>query len=219
MAVEVKFCGLTRPADAALGARLGARYLGVILTESPRRVTAEQATALFSAAEEEGSPRRVGVFGGEPPEDVARHAQAIGLQIVQLHADPTAEQVRAVRSRFGGEIWAARRLRGAAVPDDISEIASVADRVLFDARPSRGSTLGGSGESFDWEALAAALNGLTPAIDFVLAGGLRPANVVRAVELLQPSVVDVSSGVEEQPGIKDPRLMKAFVYALAVRAP
>jgi phosphoribosylanthranilate isomerase len=216
---DVKFCGLTRAVDAALGAALGVRYLGVVLTDSPRRVTLEQAREVFAAAAPGGSPLRVGVFGSEAPEAVAQLAGEIGLDAVQLHGDPSVEHVRAVRRLFGGEIWAARRVMGTAIPDDIAEIGAVADRVLFDTRPSRGAVLGGSGEVFDWQALAASLGRLSARPPFVVAGGLTPANVAHAVTVLRPAVVDVSSGVESRPGIKDPRLMHAFVDALAVMTP
>lgn len=219
MSVDVKFCGLMRAADAALGARLGARYLGVVLTHSPRQVSVEQAREAFAAAAVgREQPRRVGVFGAEPPEEVARLAAAIGLDVVQLHADPTVEHLREIRRCFSGEIWAARRISGTTIPADLEDLARASDRLLFDTRPKRGNPLGGSGEPFDWAALAANLNRLTRRPDFVLAGGLRPANVAHAVAVLEPGIVDVSSGVETQPGIKDPQLMRAFMDALAAGA-
>ncbi|MGH7711233.1 MAG: phosphoribosylanthranilate isomerase, partial [Gemmatimonadaceae bacterium] len=87
MPVDVKFCGLTRPDDAALGAALGAGYLGVVFAASPRRVDAAGARAVFAAVPPDG-PKRVGVFGAAPAEQIARTAAEVSLDVVQLHADP-----------------------------------------------------------------------------------------------------------------------------------
>lgn len=214
MPVDVKFCGLTRAADAALGAALGASYLGVVFAESPRRVDAAGARAVFAPLADAGSlPRRVGVFGAATAADIARTAHEVHIDIVQLSGDPSAEDVVALRTVFAGEIWATRRIVGDSVPDDLETLASVADRVLLDARATSGTALGGTGSTFDWESLAAHLSPLRARTRFVVAGGLTPSNVRRAIELLAPSVVDVSSGVERAPGIKDEQLMRAFVSA------
>jgi phosphoribosylanthranilate isomerase len=212
--VEVKFCGLTRPADAALGAALGAGYLGVVFAESPRRVDAAGARAVFAGVTADG-PRRVGVFGAEPAEHIARMATEVGLDVVQLHGDPRGSDVRSLRACFAGEIWAARRIAGDSVPDDLEEMAEAADALLVDTRVGNGRVLGGSGTTFDWDALADRLRKLPRVI---VAGGLTPDNVERAIELLSPSVVDVSSGVERSPGIKDETLMRAFVAAVGATA-
>lgn len=214
MAVDVKFCGLTRPADARMGASLGARFLGVVFAESKRRVDTVRARAIFRPlAELRDPPSRVGVFGTASTLEILATATQVGLDVVQLHADPKPSDVRALRDAFGGEIWAARRIDGDQLPDDLDEIASVADRVLLDGRLEKGAPLGGGGRSFAWEAVADQLRHRSiPRL--VVAGGLTPENVGVAIELLAPSVVDVSSGVEQSVGIKDEALMRAFVRAV-----
>lgn len=215
MRVEVKFCGLTRASDAALGARLGAGYLGVVFAESRRRVDSARARAVFGLLPDAvTTPRRVGVFGPVVPAEIARTVHDVGLHVVQLAGDPSLRDVLALRELFAGEIWASRRIAGASVPDDLAELASAADRVLLDARPDNGTALGGTGRTFDWEAVAPHLSSLQAGTRLVVAGGLTPGNVGRAIELFAPSVVDVSSGVERAPGIKDEGLMRAFVQAV-----
>lgn len=211
MRVEVKFCGLTRASDAALGATLGAGFLGVVFAESPRRVDVEGALRVFQGVSGVPSaPRRVGVFGAAPVADIARTAREAGLDAVQLHGDPTIADVCSLRDAFGGEIWAARRIARDELPSDLDELKAAADRVLLDARPPDGSPLGGAGRAFHWEVVAPKL-GRDRLPKLVLAGGLTPDNVGWAIDLFAPGIVDVSSGVEQSPGIKDEALMRAFV--------
>ena len=214
MAVDVKFCGLTRPADARLGASLGARFLGVVFAESRRCVDAGRASAIFRPlAELRDPPSRVGVFGAASTLEILATATHVGLDVIQLHADPKPSDVRALRDAFGGEIWATRRIQGDQLSEDLDEIARVSDRVLLDARLEKDAPLGGGGRSFSWDAIAGQLKHRSmPRL--VVAGGLTPANVGVAIELLTPSVVDVSSGVEQSVGIKDEALMRAFVRAV-----
>ena len=212
MPVEVKFCGLTRTEDAALGAALGASYLGVVFADSPRRVDAAGARAIFTGVPH--GPRRVGVFGALPAAEIARTAADVGLDVVQLHGDPEADDVRTLRACFEGEIWAACRVAGGDLPGGLASLAETADRLLIDSCAGNGRFLGGTGTSFDWDAVARALSRLGFDSRIVLAGGLTPANVGRAIEALSPSVVDVSSGVEESPGIKSEELMRAFIEAV-----
>jgi phosphoribosylanthranilate isomerase len=103
---------------------------------------------------------------------------------------------------------------GGELPEGVASLAQVADRLLIDSRAANGKALGGTGTSFDWNAVAGALSRRGLELGIVLAGGLTPANVGRAIEALSPSVVDVSSGVEESPGIKNAALMRAFVEAV-----
>jgi phosphoribosylanthranilate isomerase len=210
--VDVKFCGLTRREDAALGASIGARYLGVVFAESPRRIDAVSARAIFTGVPH--GPKRVGVFGPVGALEIAQTAGDVGLDVVQLHSDPSADDVRTLRSHFDGEIWAACRVAGGELPEGVASLAQVADRLLIDSRAANGKALGGTGTSFDWNAVAGALSQRGLELGIVLAGGLTPANVGRAIEALSPSVVDVSSGVEESPGIKNEALMRAFVEAV-----
>ncbi|HET7586219.1 MAG TPA: phosphoribosylanthranilate isomerase [Gemmatimonadaceae bacterium] len=220
MPVETKFCGLTRPEDAAAGAAAGAAYLGVVFASGPRRVEPARAREVFDAAS--GAPvRRVGVFGRAAPAEVASAACCAGLQIAQLHGDPAVEDVRAVREACGCEVWACVRLdpSDAALPTCFDELAVEADAILLDTRV-RGQ-LGGTGVALPWERMAESirqrLHAAVPGerrVRIVLAGGLTPESVARAIECVAPAVVDVSSGVERSPGIKDHERMRAFVAAV-----
>lgn len=206
---SVKFCGMTRAEDAREAARIGAAYVGAIFAGGPRNVTPEHARSVFGAAS--GGPAAVGVFGADAVEDIAAAATTAGVEVIQLHGDPRAADVRAVRSRFGGRVWAVVRADGSVLPEWAEELFHEADAVLLDAHV-RGR-LGGTGVTLAWGALAdsvAAVRGRTPV---VLAGGLNPGNVAEAIRLLAPDVVDVSSGVETAPGIKDHAKMREFFNA------
>ncbi len=206
---SVKFCGLTRPEDAREAARIGAAYVGAIFAGGPRNVAPERAREVFSAAA--GGSVAVGVFGADDVDAIAESAMTAGVEVIQLHGDPRAADVRAVRARFGGQVWAVARADGSVLPEWAEELFHEADAVLLDAHVQ--GRLGGTGVRLEWGALAdsvAALRGRTPV---VLAGGLNPENVAEAVRLLAPDVVDVSSGVEAAPGIKDHAKMRAFFDA------
>jgi phosphoribosylanthranilate isomerase len=144
-------------------------------------------------------------------DEISRQAAAARLDVVQLHGDPSLADVRSMRAAFAGEIWAARRLADA-LPEDLEELAEAADAVLIDSRSA--AALGGTGTTFSWEVVAPQLAQLRQHTRFIVAGGLTPDNVHRAIELLQPSVVDVSSGVERAPGVKNETLMRAFAQAV-----
>ena len=201
---------MTRPQDAALGAEIGASYIGVVFADGPRRMTPDQARGIFDAAG--GTIKRVGVFGTNDPEEIARNSEEARLQVVQLHADPTPAEVVAIRGRFRGEIWAAIRIAGARIPAGAEPLFDGADAVVLDARSDR--RLGGTGQALPWGELAGNLGRHRGAAAVVLAGGLKPTNVAAAIRTLAPDVVDVSSGIESAPGIKDPWLMREF-YAAA----
>src|SRR5206468_4550286 len=105
---KVKFCGMTRPQDAALAAEIGASYVGVVLADGPRQVDAENGCRILDAAGK--GIKRVGVFGTNDPDEVGRAADVARLDVVQLHADPSTSDVKAIRRKFRGEIWAAIRI-------------------------------------------------------------------------------------------------------------
>lgn len=200
---------MTRRADAILAADLGASYIGAIFAEGPRRVSIEAARTLFESA---AGASRVGVFGTSDVMEIARVAEAAELDVVQLHADPTPDDVHAVRSGFGGEVWAALRIAGTSLPETAEELIDAADGVVLDAKsPDR---LGGTGRVLPWQQLAAGLERVRAGGLVILAGGLTPRNVGLAVRELAPDVVDVSSGVEESPGVKDHQLMRDFADAV-----
>lgn len=211
MLAKVKFCGMTRPQDAAIGAEIGASYIGVVFADGPRRVTPAQAKKIFEAAGKRVI--HVGVFGTNDPDEIARAAEETHLDIVQLHNNPSTSDVRAIRGQFGGEIWAAIRIAGAHIPHESEALFDSADAIVLDARSEK--QLGGTGQALPWNELAVDLARDRGSSAVVLAGGLRPGNVGSAVRTLAPDVVDVSSGVESAPGIKDPWLMREFYAAVS----
>ena len=207
--VSVKFCGLVRPADAEEAGRLGAEYAGVIFAGGPRLLDPERGAEVLDAAGDR--VRRVGVFGSQPPALIARVARGARLHVVQLHADPMPRDVVDVRAATGCRVWAVVRVTGSLLSDTMLELSEVADAVVLDARvPGR---LGGTGTALDWDALAQPLRRARGDAALVLAGGLAPENVGAAIALLAPHVVDVSSGVEREPGVKDHERMRQFLRA------
>lgn len=205
--VEIKFCGMTRPDDARAAAAFGARYVGVILADGPRVLTDEAAQVVLDAV-----PRgvaRVGVFGSAAPEEIAMRATRLGLRIVQLHGDQDAAAISSIRNIWNGQVWAVLRLENSHFPDGAPDLFDAANAVVLDARvPGR---LGGTGVTLPWDELRDRVASLrSRRAKLVLAGGLRPDNVSHAVSSLHPDVVDVSSGVESSPGLKDPEKMRAF---------
>jgi phosphoribosylanthranilate isomerase len=202
---------MTRAQDAAIGAEIGASYIGVVFADGPRRVTPAQARKIFEASGK--MVKHVGVFGTNDPDEIARNAEEAQLDIVQLHNDPTASDVNAVRARFRGEIWAAIRLAGAHIPREAEALFERADAIVLDTRSDK--QLGGTGQALPWTDLAVDLARDRASSAVVLAGGLKPSNVGSAVRTLGPDVVDVSSGIESAPGIKDPWLMREFFAAVS----
>lgn len=209
---EVKFCGLTRAVDAQAGGALGAAYLGVIFAGGPRQLDAASARLVFEGAIG-AQARRVGVFGMQTAQAIADAAAVAGLDIVQLHGPSDAALVAAIRQRFTGEIWRVVRVPAVADAAALRGTADGVDAVVVDALVA--GALGGTGVALDWERLAVALERAGRPSRLVLAGGLRRENVARAVALVAPDVVDVSSGVESSIGIKDHASMRAFAEAAA----
>lgn len=214
MRPAIKFCGLTRPADAAEAVRLGAGYIGVIFADGPRRLTVAAARDVYEGAAQSevvSQPRRVAVFAAAETDAILATAEEAGADIVQLHGDPDPKIVREVSDRFGGEVWSVVRVEGE-LSKKSYELFDVSDAIVLDKLDAR--LIGGTGRSFDWGAAARSLVRRRPA-RLVLAGGLRAANVGEAIQLLRPDVVDVSSGVESSIGIKDHALMREFAAAVA----
>jgi phosphoribosylanthranilate isomerase len=210
MSTDIKFCGLKRVEDVEVAVDLRAAFVGTVFAGGPRAVTAEQARSLFADVDR---ARRVGVFGAQRADEIARAADHAGLDVIQLHADPTPEVVSAIKRVTGLETWAAVRIANA--PDDemLDALISSADAIVYDTRVE--GMLGGTGHSFDWRVLENVLDHERRArARVVLAGGLTPALAPLAIQALHPDVVDVSSGVESAPGVKDHDLMRAFAAAV-----
>lgn len=210
MRPAIKFCGMTRATDVRCAVELGAAYVGAIFAGGPRLITAAHARRMFDGVE---GARRVGVFGEQDTDEIARTAETANLDVIQLHADPTATLVAEVKGKTGLETWAAVRVANMVDETHLSALSSCADAILFDARTD--GALGGTGRTFDWLLLADRRSASTR---IVLAGGLTPLLVGEAIARVRPDVVDVSSGVESAPGVKDPQLMRAFVDAVRAAA-
>jgi len=211
--VTVKICGLTRPTDAALAAHLGADALGVVLAPSPRRVDLRRAREVLDAAPP--GVVRVGVFVDPDPDLVADAVAACALHWVQLSGREPPERARAIMAAAraaaptdGLGLLKAVHVRTA---DDLGRITGYpADAFLLDAPPMAGR-MGGTGLPFDWAVAATTLPRDRSGI--ALAGGLTADSLATAVATVRPAMVDVSSGVESAPGIKDAGRLSAFLEA------
>lgn len=207
---EVKFCGLTREADAAMAAELGATHAGVIFAGGPRELSPDRAAAVHAAAG--ARVLRVGVFGADFRTRVPVVTRSTSLDVIQLHADPGPADISDARRIFSGKVWAVVRIAGSHIPASAGSLFREADAVLLDARvPGK---LGGAGVAIRWDAIAGALERIRADGRLVLAGGLTAENVQEAMSALDPDIVDVSSGVESLPGIKDHTRMRAFARAV-----
>jgi phosphoribosylanthranilate isomerase len=206
---EVKVCGITRRQDAEEAAAAGAAYLGVVLAPGGKRaVAAETAGALLAGL----PPRRVGVFVDAPLEELRRAAEAARLDVLQLHGDEPPELLARLRDSGPWKLWKAVRVRSAAdFMEAVERYGTVADALLLDGWSP--AAHGGTGTRFPWDEIAVHRNLLPPGVSLIAAGGLRPENVAEAVEVLRPQVVDVSSGVEDSPGVKSADAIRAFVAA------
>jgi phosphoribosylanthranilate isomerase len=208
---KIKFCGLRRPVDAAHAEKLGANYAGVIFTESRRRVTLDEARAVFDAAP---TMKRVGVVGYESIARLLSIAKKADLHVLQLHGNFTSDDHAQLRQEFDGELWTVipvDSLTGAIV-SDWRDVADAADAILLDTNV--GSRSGGTGKTFNWKAARPLVTEISRELPVVLAGGLNPGNVASAISDLRPAVVDVSSGVETSAGVKSHELMSAFAQAV-----
>lgn len=194
---RIKICGLTRREDAQLAAGLGAWALGcVFYSRSPRAVTPAQAAEILAGF----AGLRVGVFVNADYDQLCRSAEAAGLSHLQLHGDEPPEL--AVRLQAAGwQVIKALRLRTSA---DTVQVADWPAPILLDAAAA--GQWGGSGQLADWQ-LAAQIAARQPVI---LAGGLGPENLSAALATVRPWAVDLSSGVEAAPGIKDPARLRAL---------
>ncbi len=202
----VKICGITSPVDAELAVDTGADAIGFVFwPASPRKVTPEHATTI--ARELPDAVLRVGVFVDASSEEMARVADAVGLDLLQLHGE---EPPSALAGLPRPALKAVRVGRGFS-HEEALRYAGCAAGVVVDTRLA-GETAapGGTGVPFEWS-LA---QGLAERVPFLmLAGGLSPANVAEAIRSVRPHGVDVSSGVESRPGRKDPEKVRAFVEA------
>ncbi|WP_136439550.1 phosphoribosylanthranilate isomerase [Pacificoceanicola onchidii] len=207
--VRVKICGLKTRADVAAVAAAGAAYAGfVFFPKSPRNVSPETARDLALSAPEGLAKVALVVNADNALLDTI--CDAVPLDMLQLHGKETPERVAEVKARYGLPVMKAVGIADEADLPQLGVYAQVADQLLVDAKPPKNADLpGGNGLAFDWRLVA----GKRWAKPWMLAGGLTPQTVANAVSLTGTSQVDVSSGVESAPGVKDPALIRAFVTA------
>ncbi|ESY67804.1 MAG: phosphoribosylanthranilate isomerase [Mesorhizobium sp.] len=210
MALDIKICGLKT--DQAMAAALagGASHVGFIFfAKSPRYLEPAEAGRLREAAR--GKALAVAVTVDAVDAFLDEIVAKMQPDMLQLHGSETPERVAEVKARHGLPVIKALPLSEAADLDRIRPFIGVADRFLFDAKPPKGSELpGGNGITFDWRILA----GLDAGVDYMLSGGLNAANISDALRLANPPAIDISSGVESAPGVKDPALIEQFFRAV-----
>ncbi len=197
----VKICGITRAEDASLAVSLGATAIGFVFwPSSPRAISPLRARAIVDALPE--SVTTVGVFVNAGRDEIEAAADEANLRAVQLHGDETPELARSLSRRV---------IKAVALTGDIEERIKdwPGTMLLLDAHDP--AKRGGTGRVIDWDRAAA----IARARDVILAGGLGPANIADAVARVRPAGIDVSSGVESSPGIKDPEKLRALFDALA----
>jgi phosphoribosylanthranilate isomerase len=203
---RVKICGITRLEDAELAASLGAWALGFILWPGSKRHV-EEAVAAGIARRVRRQVELVGVFVNPTLDEVARAADAIGLTHLQLHGDEGPSFAAEAGRRTGAKIIKAARVAGGADLQALERFRT--DFHLLDTKVE--GPRGGSGRTWDW-GLAAQRRSKVP---MILSGGLTPDNVAEGIAAVKPYAVDVASGVEASPGVKDPAKLEAFISVAA----
>ncbi len=213
--MRVKICGLSTPETVAAAVEGGAAYVGfVFFGKSPRNVAADLARSL--AGEVPPGVVKVGLF--VDPDDAMLDAvlDTVPLDMIQLHGGEPPERVAEVRRAQGLSVMKAVGMREEADLAALDSYAQVADQILVDAKPPAGADLpGGNGLAFDWRLLS----GRRWSLPWMLAGGLGAENVQRAANLTGATQVDISSGVERAPGVKDEALIAAFLRAAGAERP
>lgn len=203
MRTRVKVCGITNPEDARTAVTAGADALGVVLAESSRQLTIAEAARVL--AEVPPLVARVGVFVNADPEFVAEAVTRIGLTYVQFHGDESPEACAAAPV----PVIKASQVGTSFALEELEPFGGTVAAFLLDATDA--CKRGGTGRTFDWRLLTRNRPGGAP---LFLAGGLSPQNVAEAIRIARPFAVDVSSGVEEHPGHKDPIKIAAFMAAV-----
>ncbi len=207
--VDVKICGLTQQDTLMAAVEAGARYLGFTFVEkSSRAITPAQASALMMDVPP--GVMKVGLVVNPADDELDAILSCAPLDMIQLHGSEDVARVSAIKSRTGLPVMKAIGVGGRDDLPKIAQYGAVADYLLVDAKPASNSELpGGNGVAFDWK-LIAEIDWPTP---WMLAGGLTSANVGRAIRETQAQIVDVSSGVESAPGVKDVLAIQEFISA------
>jgi phosphoribosylanthranilate isomerase len=207
--MHVKICGLKTPESVAAAVDAGASYLGfVFFPKSPRHLTYRQAAELVATVPD--GVIKVALTVNADDEALAKMLGEVPIDMLQLHGSESPKRVAYIKDRFGLPVMKAVGVADASDLPQLIEYATVADQLLVDAKPPKGSPLpGGNALAFDWRLIT----DMEWPIPWMLAGGLTPDNVAEAMRLTGATMVDVSSGVESAPGVKDLDKIAAFVKA------
>lgn len=207
--IRVKICGLTESSDIPAAIHAGARYVGfVFFAKSPRNLALQDAAFMARSVPEGICKVALTVDADDTALD--HLLDAVPIDMLQLHGSESPERVAAIQDRFGLPVMKAVGVADEGDLDALAEYLRVADQILVDAKPPRDAELpGGNGLAFDWRLIA----GRRWPVPWMLAGGLTPENVAEAIRMTGARQVDVSSGVESAPGVKDPEKIRAFVAA------
>lgn len=210
MSTIVKICGLSTAESVGAALKAGADMVGfVFFPPSPRAILPEPAAALAAPARGRAEVVALTVDMDDPGLDAV--VAGFAPDWLQLHGNESPERVSELKARYGLKVMKAIGVRNAGDLAAVDRYRGLADRILFDAKPPKDADRpGGHGKTFDWRLLA----GLAPRLPYMLSGGLDVANVAAALAATDAPGVDVSSGVERAPGVKDPDLIRAFVAAV-----
>ncbi|WP_026480368.1 phosphoribosylanthranilate isomerase [Ahrensia sp. 13_GOM-1096m] len=210
--MDIKICGLStiEATDAVIAG--GATHVGFIFfPKSPRHVAVDTAAKLGARAQAQGL-KSVAVTVNADDSYLDEIVAAMKPDILQLHGSESPERVTQVKARYGLPVMKAFAISTRDDLDKIDIYNGITDRFLFDAKAPKNSELpGGNGVSFDWTLL----EGLDPSVDYMLSGGLNASNVSNAIANAKPSGLDISSGVESEPGVKSTKLIASFFEAVA----
>lgn len=209
MSLKVKICGLKTPEAIETAISAGADMIGLVFfAKSPRYLSLIEAARLADRAR--GRIEIVALTVDADDAALEDIVVSVRPDVLQLQGSEMVERVAQIRARFGTPTMRAIGIREAGDVAEMRRFLAVSDRIMADAKPPAGATRpGGNGLTFDWRIVA----DLDPPIPFVLSGGLHPGNVAEAIRRVRPAGVDVSSGVESAPGVKDLAKIRAFVGA------
>lgn len=210
--LHVKFCGLQSADDVSAAASAGARYVGFVFFEkSPRNLSLQRAASL--ALEVPLGLCKVALTVNADDAFLDALTNVVAVDMLQLHGSETPARVTEIKQRYGLPVMKAVGIAQAEDLPQLDAYMNAADQILVDAKPPKGSALpGGNGLAFDWRLLA----GRSWPKPWMLAGGLTPENVAEAARMTGARQVDVSSGVERSPGVKDAGLIAAFGKAAKI---
>ncbi|MBD9653076.1 phosphoribosylanthranilate isomerase [Ensifer sp. PDNC004] len=210
MKTQVKICGLKTAEAAERAVALGASHVGFIFfPKSPRNIEPDDAGRIADRIR--GQAKIVAVTVNADNDELDEIVSALNPDILQLHGSEDADRLLTVKAMYGLPVMKAFSVREASDLEKIDAYIGIADRFLFDAKPPKGSELpGGNGVSFDWKLLDA----LDGSVDYMLSGGLNADNIGEAMAQTSARAIDISSGVESAPGVKDLKLMESFFNAV-----